>query len=220
MAEIRVNPTRMELKKLKAKLVTAKRGHKLLKDKCDELMKQFLDMIREAKERREKLTVQLSGVTDEFRLAAADTDPRMMAEALMLPTVESDITVGERNIMSVLVPTFEVKTSADAAENGGAGYGYAFTTGAMDRAAEAVSAAALELVELAQLEKAAQLLCREIERTRRRVNALEYIMIPQYEEAINRISMKLDENERSNLTRLMKVKDMMLKEKLAKEEDE
>jgi len=220
MAEIRVNPTRMELKKLKGKLTTARRGHKLLKDKCDELMKQFLDMIRDAKVRREKLTERLSGVTDEFRLAAADTDPRMMAEALMLPTVESDITVGERNIMSVLVPTFEVKTSADAAENGGAGYGYAFTTGAMDRAAEAVSAAALELVELAQLEKAAQLLCREIERTRRRVNALEYIMIPQYEEAINRISMKLDENERSNLTRLMKVKDMMLKEKLAKEEDE
>jgi len=220
MAEIRVNPTRMELKKLKVKLTTARRGHKLLKDKCDELMKQFLDMIRDAKVRREKLTERLSGVTDEFRLAAADTDPRMMAEALMLPTVESDITVGERNIMSVLVPTFEVKTSADAAENGGAGYGYAFTTGAMDRAAEAVSAAALELVELAQLEKAAQLLCREIERTRRRVNALEYIMIPQYEEAINRISMKLDENERSNLTRLMKVKDMMLKEKLAKEEEE
>lgn len=220
MAEIRVNPTRMELKKLKGKLTTARRGHKLLKDKCDELMKQFLDMIRDAKVRREKLTERLSGVTDEFRLAAADTDPRMMAEALMLPTVESDITVGERNIMSVLVPTFEVKTSADAAENGGAGYGYAFTTGAMDRAAEAVSSAALELVELAQLEKAAQLLCREIERTRRRVNALEYIMIPQYEEAINRISMKLDENERSNLTRLMKVKDMMLKEKLAKEEDE
>ncbi len=220
MAEIRVNPTRMELKKLKGKLTTARRGHKLLKDKCDELMKQFLDMIRDAKVRREKLTERLSGVTDEFRLAAADTDPRMMAEALMLPTVESDITVGERNIMSVLVPTFEVKTSADAAENGGAGYGYAFTTGAMDRAAEAVSSAALELVELAQLEKSAQLLCREIERTRRRVNALEYIMIPQYEEAINRISMKLDENERSNLTRLMKVKDMMLKEKLAKEEDE
>lgn len=220
MAEIRVNPTRMELKKLKVKLTTARRGHKLLKDKCDELMKQFLDMIRDAKVRREKLTARLSGVTDEFRLAAADTDPRMMAEALMLPTVESDVTVGERNIMSVIVPTFEVKTSADAAENGGVGYGYAFTTGAMDRAAEAVSSAALELVELAQLEKAAQLLCREIERTRRRVNALEYIMIPQYEEAINRISMKLDENERSNLTRLMKVKDMMLKEKLVKEEEE
>lgn len=220
MAEIRVNPTRMELKKLKVKLTTARRGHKLLKDKCDELMKQFLDMVRDAKVRREKLTERLSGVTDEFRLAAADTDPRMMAEALMLPTVESEVAVGERNIMSVIVPTFTVKSSSDAAENGGAGYGYAFTTGAMDRAAEAVSAAALELVELAQLEKAAQLLCREIERTRRRVNALEYIMIPQYEEAINRISMKLDENERSNLTRLMKVKDMMLKEKLAKEEDE
>jgi len=220
MAEIRVNPTRMELKKLKVKLTTARRGHKLLKDKCDELMKQFLDMIRDAKVRREKLTERLSGVTDEFRLAAADTDPRMMAEALMLPTVESDVTVGERNIMSVIVPTFGITTGTDAAENGGVGYGYAFTTGAMDKAAEAVSDAALELVELAQLEKSAQLLCREIERTRRRVNALEYIMIPQYEEAIGRISMKLDENERSNLTRLMKVKDMMLKEKLAKEDDE
>ena len=220
MAEIRVNPTRMELKKLKTKLVTARRGHKLLKDKCDELMKQFLDMVRDAKERRELLTERLSGVTDEFRLAAADTDPRMMAEALMLPTVESEVGVGERNIMSVIGPTFDVIHDTGASENGGAGYGYAFTTGAMDRAAEAVSGAALELVELAQLEKSAQLLCREIERTRRRVNALEYIMIPQYEEAIGRISMKLDENERSNLTRLMKVKDMMLKEKLSKEVEE
>lgn len=211
MAEIRVNPTRMELKKLKAKLATARRGHKLLKDKCDELMRQFLDIVREAKALREALGVRLSGVTAEFEEAAAEMDIRMMTEALMLPSVKSMVNVDSRNIMSVIVPSFEIEKSGASA--GGAGYGYAFTTKAMDRAADAVSSAAGELMRLAELEKSAGLLCREIERTRRRVNALEYIMIPQYEVTIKSIMMKLDENERGNLTRLMKVKDMMLEEK-------
>lgn len=219
MAEIRVNPTRMELKKLKTKLATARRGHKLLKDKCDELMRQFLDIVREAKELREALTEQLSGVTAEFEIAAAETDIRVMTEALMLPSVKSSVKIGSRNIMSVIVPTFETEDTASPASHGGAGYGYAFTTKAMDNAADAVSKAGAELIRLAELEKAAGLLCREIERTRRRVNALEYIMIPQYETTIKSIMMKLDENERSNLTRLMKVKDMMLAEKMTKNYD-
>ncbi len=219
MAEIRVNPTRMELKKLKNKLTTARRGHKLLKDKCDELMRRFLDVIRDAKELREELAEQLSDVTTEFEIAAAETDIRVMTEALMLPTVKSSVNTGNKNIMSVIVPTFETEDGGAAASRGGVGYGYAFTTKAMDNAAEAVSAASLKLIRLAELEKTASLLCREIERTRRRVNALEYIMIPQYESTIKTIVMKLDENERSNLTRLMKVKDMMLAEKLENIQD-
>ena len=217
MAEIRVNPTRMELKRLRSKLVTARRGHKLLKDKCDELMRQFLDTVREAKVLREHLTESLAGVSDEFRLAAADSDPRMLTEALMLPSADCTVDVTEKNVMSVIIPKFSEPVISSA---GGAGYGYAFTTGSMDRAADSICDSAQELVRLAELEKACQLMSHEIERTRRRVNALEYIMIPQYEETIRRISMKLDENERSNLTRLMKVKDMMLEAKLAQHAEE
>ena len=207
MAEIRVNPTRMELKKLKTKLITARRGHKLLKDKRDELMKQFLDIVREAKDLRASLCDSFADAANGLAESAAENDMRMLHEALMLPTAGGVLSVGEKNIMSVIVPRFSYDAAPDA---GGPGYGFAFTSGAMDAAVEAVSITSAELVHLAELEKSAELLCLEIERTRRRVNALEYIMIPQYEAAIKRIAMKLDENERSTQTRLMKVKDMML----------
>lgn len=212
MAEIKVNPTRMELKKMKAKLATARRGHKLLKDKRDELMKQFLDIVREAKALREGLCGSFENVYNKFEEAAALTDPKMMGEALLMPAAEGELSVGEKNIMSVTVPRFDYKI-ADASE-GGAGYGYAFTSGELDAAAGAVAAVTPELVRLAGLEKSAMLLCDEIERTRRRVNALEYIMIPQYEQTVKSITMKLDENERGAQTRLMKVKDMMIKQTL------
>lgn len=214
MAEVRVNPTRMELKKYKAKLQTARRGHKLLKDKRDELMKQFLDTVREAKELREELSRRFENVYNKFETAAALTDPKMMTEALLLPGAEGELSVSRRNVMSVYVPVFdyEVKTSGDV---GGAGYGYAFTSGSLDEASKAITEVSADLVRLAELEKSALLMCDEIERTRRRVNALEYIMIPQYQETVKFITMKLDENERSSQTRLMKVKDMMIKAQLA-----
>ena len=207
MAEIRVNPTRMELKKLKTKLVTARRGHKLLKDKRDELMRQFLEIVKDAKVLRAALCEQFADVGKGLTEAAAESDERMLTEALMLPTAGGELTVGTRNVMSVVVPRFGYET---AGHTTGPAYGFAFTSGEMDKAVDAVSATAAELIRLAELEKAATLLCAEIERTRRRVNALEYIMIPQYERAIKSISMKLDENERGNQTRLMKVKDMMV----------
>lgn len=214
MAEIKVNPTRMELKKLKGRLATARRGHKLLKDKRDELMRQFLDVVREAKTLREELCIQLGSVYTSFESAAALMDPRMMTEALMLPGVQGELTVGRKNIMSVNVPVFQYE-AARASDTGGAGYGYAFTSGELDGAVEQICAASAQLVHLAQLEKTATLLCDEIEKTRRRVNALEYIMIPQYEAGVKTISMKLDENERGAQTRLMKVKDMMIRAQLA-----
>lgn len=219
MAEIRVNPTRMELKKLKGKLTTARRGHKLLKDKRDELMKQFLDIVREAKELRESLSGRFEDVYARFETAAALTDPKMMSEALLMPGAEGELEVGTKSIMSVSVPTFEYKTLS-AGESGGAGYGYAFTSGELDDAVRAVSRVSGDLVRLAQLEKSALLLCDEIERTRRRVNALEYIMIPSYERTVKSITMKLDENERGSQTRLMKVKDMMVKAQLAAKHSE
>lgn len=214
MAEIRVNPTRMELKKYKEKLRTARRGHKLLKDKRDELMRQFLETVRQAKALREELSQSFEEVYGEFEAACALTDPKMMTEALLMPSAEGELSVGVQNIMSVCVPVFDYKTKS-AEETGGAGYGYAFTSPSLDSAAQSVSREAKRLVELAALEKSALMMCDEIERTRRRVNALEYIMIPRYEETVKYISMKLDESERSSQTRLMKVKDMMLKAQLA-----
>ncbi|MBQ7474842.1 MAG: V-type ATP synthase subunit D [Clostridia bacterium] len=217
MAVIRVNPTRMELKKLKNKLNTARRGHKLLKNKCDELMKQFLDVVREAKVLRRKLESSLRGVVEEFEYAAAETDPRVMTEALLLPGFEGEVKTTTRNIMSVIVPEFH-PTATGPESRGGASYGYAFTSPSIDAAVNEICGATEDLIRLASLEKESQLLCAEIEKTRRRVNALEYILIPQYVETIKSITMKLDENERSNLTRLMKVKDMMLEGKRAGEQ--
>ena len=201
MAELRVNPTRMELKNLKNKLATARRGHKLLKDKCDELMRRFLDIVREDKAMREKVEDELALVHRSFATASALTSPRAMREALILPTRSTELAVSTKNLMSVIVPTFALTEVGEGAHD--MPYGVAFTSGELDAAVRELSAMADDLVKLAELEK-------EIERTRRRVNALEYIMIPRYETAIKSITMKLDENERGNTTRLMKVKDMML----------
>lgn len=207
MTELRVNPTRMELKKLKARLITARRGHKLLKDKRDELMKRFLEVVRDAKNLRLSLSNRFADVSAGLAESAAENDMRMLHEALLIPSAGGTLTVHEKNIMSVIVPQYRYETSS---KNSGPGYGFAFTSEALDDAVEAVSETAADFVRLAELEKTAELLCAEIERTRRRVNALEYIMIPRYEATIRRIAMKLDENERGTQTRLMKVKDMML----------
>ena len=208
MANTNVNPTRMELKRLKGRLATARRGHKLLKDKRDEIMRQFLDIVRENKELREKVEANLAKVYQSFSVAAAVSSPQILEQALMVPRREGEISVDSRNIMSVNVPefTFRLKDGASAGVN----YGYAFTSGELDAATEALSELLPTLVLLAQKEKTAQMLAEEIEKTRRRVNALEYIMMPDLEEGIKSISMKLDENERGNTTRLMKVKDLML----------
>ncbi len=208
MAEIKVNPTRMELKKLKTRLVMAKRGHKLLKDKRDELMKQFLDIVREAKDLRRSIEGGFDGYRNSFSQAAALTDKKVMTESLILPSAMGTLEVDYKNIMSVVTPVFKFEMTGDT-ESGGANYGLAFTSSALDGALSELGTMTSDFVHLAELEKTALLLCDEIERTRRRVNALEYIMIPQLEDGIKRISMKLDENERGNLTRLMKVKDMI-----------
>ena len=211
MAEIHVNPTRMELKKLKTRLLTARRGHKLLKDKRDELMKQFLEVVRENRDLREKAEESLRSAYASFSAAAAVHHPAMIREALLLPKTERTLRYSSTNMMSVEVPVFSVDTSGDGDNDC---FGFAFTSGGLDSAIARISELAPDMIRLAQLEKTAQLLAEEIEKTRRRVNALEHIMIPRYERAIKSISMKLDESDRSSRTRLMKVKDMMLKKKL------
>lgn len=220
MAEIRVNPTRMELKKLQGRYTTARRGHKLLKDKRDELMKQFLDVVREDKQLRERVEEALGTFYKGFSVASASGNPRMLEEALICPKTEASLEVSYRNVMSVTVPSFDMKVSGDRVSEG-FNYGLAFTSGELDVSIRELNGILTDILRMAELEKTAQLLAEEIERTRRRVNALEYIMMPQYLAAIKSIKMKLDENERGNTTRLMKVKDMMLKEQLAKaDEDE
>lgn len=222
MAEIRVNPTRMELKRYKSKLATARRGHKLLKDKCDELMKQFLDVVREDKELRSSLEKRLISAYRGIAVASAAASPRLLREALILPKREGSLTVSYQNKMSVTVPRFHLEILSTRGE-GEVPYGMAFTSGEMDMALEDMGEMTEDLVRLAELEKTAQLLAQEIEKTRRRVNALEYIMIPQFTGVIRSITMKLDENERGNTTRLMKVKDMMVQEQIAarrREQDE
>ncbi len=211
MAEIHVNPTRMELKKLKTRLLTARRGHKLLKDKRDELMKQFLLVVRENKDLREKVEASLRAAYAGFSVAAAVNHPSMLREALLLPKTERTVRYRSTNMMSVEVPVFSEAVSGDGDNDC---FGFAFTSGGLDSAIARISDLAPDMIRLAQLEKTAQLLAEEIEKTRRRVNALEHIMIPRYERAIKSISMKLDESDRSSRTRLMKVKDMMLKKKI------
>ena len=211
MAIMRVNPTRMELSRLKKRLVVARRGHKLLKDKRDELMKQFLDIVRKNRDLRKSVESNLKNVYDNFLIASAIMSKPALEQALMFPKERIELDIKYKNIMSVDVPVFEWEDDKNPDIYP---YGFFGTSIELDRSVDALKSMLPELLSLAQMEKSAQLLAVEIEKTRRRVNALEYVLIPQLEETIKYITMKLDENERGNLTRLMKVKDMMIKEML------
>ena len=211
MAGTQVNPTRMELTRLKKKLVTAVRGHKLLKDKRDELMRQFLDKVRENKALREEVVTALVSANQNFMLARAGMPDEMLNTALLAPKQELTISAGTQNVMSVEIPDFDFKTRTPD-QNDMYSYGFAFTTGDLDDAILSLSEVFPKMLKLAEVEKSCQLMAAEIEKTRRRVNALEHVMIPELQTNIKYITMKLDENERSTQIRLMKVKDMMLKE--------
>lgn len=211
MANVVVNPTRMELTRLKKKLVTASRGHKLLKDKRDELMRQFLDMARENMELRKKVEAGIKAANTNFVIAKAGMNEQTLSTALMAPKQEVRIALGDRNVMSVDIPVYDYKTKS-ANSNDIYSYGFAFTSGELDDAVKSLSDILPDMLRLAEVEKSCQMLAAEIEKTRRRENALEHVIIPETREGIKYISMKLDENERSTQVRLMKVKDMMLEE--------
>ena len=212
MAErMNVNPTRMMLTSLKKRLKTATRGHKLMKDKRDELMKNFLELARENGRLRQEVEKSLAKVYKNFTVASAIMSQEVMEESLMFPKQGVILDVGNKNIMSVDVPVFTFKTTAEDPTNIFP-YGFARTSGELDNAISELADLFPMLLDLAAKEKETALLAAELEKTRRRVNALEYVMIPQLEKTIKYITMKLDENERGNQTRLMKVKDMMLKE--------
>ena len=211
MASATINPTRMELTRLKGRLKTAVRGHKLLKDKRDELMKQFLEIVRKNRELRAKVEKGLERANAAFTVASALMSPEMLEQSLLYPKQSVELNMGFKNVMSVNVPVYEFHTrNEDPTEI--YPYGFAQTSGELDSALEALSQVFQDMLELAEVEKTMQLLAADIEKTRRRVNALEYVMIPDFQQKIRYISMKLDENERGNITRLMKVKEMVLQE--------
>ena len=211
MERLNVNPTRMMLTTLKKRLATATRGHKLMKDKRDELMKGFLELARENKELRGRVEAALAEVYESFSVASAVMSHEVLEEALMFPKQGVELSVGGKNVMSVDVPVFDFKTTADD-QTDIFPYGYAGTSGELDSAIRSMAEVFPIMLELAAKEKEAAMLAAELERTRRRVNALEYVKIPQLQMTIRYIVMKLDENERGNQTRLMKVKDMILAE--------
>ena len=211
MAGKTITPTRMVLNQLKGRLKTARRGHKLLKDKRDELMRQFMDVVRRNKELRTKVEQGLTEAFGALSVASAVMSPEMLEQALLYPRQSVELGMDFKNIMSVNVPVYSFHTkNNDPSEV--YPYGFAQTSGELDDALEKMAKVFEDMLELAQVEKTMQLLAEEIEKTRRRVNALEYVMIPELEENIKYISMKLEENENSTKVRLLKVKEMVLQD--------
>lgn len=209
MTKLNVNPTRMELRRLKIRLKTAVRGHKLLKDKADETVRQFMLYIHENKKLREEIECELSGALRAFMFARAVTDDAVLEEAIALPATSVELELAEKSVMSVGVPVITIKEKESKEK-----FPYAFSTvtAELDTSIETLQTLLVKLVRLAEVEKTCNMLADDIEKNRRRVNALEYVMIPQIEETIKYITMKLDENERANTIRLMKIKDMLQKQ--------
>lgn len=214
MARLNVNPTRMELTTLKKRYSTAERGHKLLKDKQDELMRRFILLIKENNKLRKAVEKELSTSFKEFLMASAVMSSEMLEEAIIYPKERIHLEVTKKNIMSVNVPVMEFKREMEDDEGSIYPYGFVNTSAELDGAIETLYDILPRLLKLAEIEKTCQLMADEIEKTRRRVNALEYMTIPQLQETIKYIKMKLDENERGNITRLMKVKSMIQEQDL------
>lgn len=217
MSMVTIIPTRMELTRLKKKLTTARRGHKLLKDKRDELMKRFLDTVREVKTLRAQVEEELMQVHGSFAVASALMSAQSLEQSLLYPKQSVELTMTMQNVMSVNVPVYDFNTKTQSASDIYP-YGFAATSGELDTAVDALGKVFEKMLKLAQIEKSAQLMAEEIEKTRRRVNALEYVVIPETQDTIRYIAMKLDENDRSTTTRLMKVKDMLLKQAIEEQQ--
>ena len=209
MSQAQVNPTRMELTRLKKKLVTARKGHKLLKDKRDELMRRIMELVKENRILREKVEKGIAQSNKNFALAAAVMSDEEVKTALLAPKQSVSVDASSKNVMSVNVPVFDYKTRT-ADKNDIFSYGFVSTSADLDSAVQSLSDVFPDMLRLAEVEKSCAMMAAEIEKTRRRVNALEHVMIPDYMEKIRYITMKLDENERSTQIRLLKVKDMML----------
>jgi len=201
---LNVNATRMELLRLKKRLNLAWRGHKLLKDKRDELMRQLLEVIDRVKELRFSIEKEFQSILERFVLAKAAIGTYQVEQELLLPVKKISVAISKRNIIGVHVPVYAKEVSGNIIP-----YGYMNTSGEMDIALNDFDKFIEHLLNLAEKEKAVQLMATEIEETRRRVNVLEYKLIPGIIETIKFIAMKLEETERSSTVRLMKVKDIV-----------
>lgn len=209
MASKVITPTRMVLNQYKKRLKTARKGHKLMKDKCDELMRQFMDIVRLNKQLRLKVEEGLTNAFASQTVASAIMSAEMMEQALMYPRQSVQLEMEEKNIMSVMVPKYTFTTAGD--DSGEIyPYGFTMTSGELDDALMKLNEVFQDMLKLAEVEKTTQLLASEIEKTRRRVNALEYVMIPELEGNIKYITMKLEENDNATKVRLLKVKEMVL----------
>lgn len=206
---LNVKPTRMELSTLKERLKVAQNGYDLLKDKQDELMRQFIELIKENNRLRNEVEDELSGALGNFVLASSSMNDAFMEEIVALPTKQVNLEIAKKNIMSVDVPKMSFSYDDDNQKSDNeVRYGYLNTSSELDDAIEVLNEVMPKLLKLSEIEKTCQLMATEIESTRRRVNALEYRMIPNIKETIKYIQMKLDENERASITRMIKVKDM------------
>ena len=208
MARLNVKPTRMELSNLKSRLVLSTRGHKLLKDKQDELMRQFINLIRENNILRDEVEKELTASMRSFVVAKSLLNEAFIEELFAVPATAVELDIQENNIMSVVVPQMNFSMVDQDDKSTDLQYGYVNSNGELDDAIKKIEDILPKLLKLTKNEKTCQLLADEIEKTRRRVNALEYKMIPQLQETIRYIQMKLEENERSSIVRMMKVKDM------------
>ncbi|HEX3077177.1 MAG TPA: V-type ATP synthase subunit D [Lachnospiraceae bacterium] len=212
MERLNVNPNRMELAELKSKLTVAKQGHELLKGKQDELVHRFIEVLNESRKLRSNLASQFTGLYQEFALVSAEISPDFLEDALMSSSSSSKLKVSEKSIMGVTVPEFDYTLSKD--DEISYPYGFSYTSSELDASLRKCNSMMEEIIKLAKLEKTCELLASEIEKIRRRVNALEFMTIPQLKESIRYIQMKLDENERGNLVRLIKVKNKIQKQSI------
>ncbi|NQV12878.1 MAG: V-type ATP synthase subunit D [Parcubacteria group bacterium] len=202
--KLNVNPTRMELLRLKKRVKTAKRGYKLLKEKRDGLMKQFMAIIREAKEMREQVEGKMPEALKSFLFASADMRPEALEESLAMPSQKVSLESEVKNVMSVNVPQFTFKQ-----EGKFLCYSLSSTSSQLDDSLRTFSDSLQDMIKLAEIEHSAALLAEEIEKTRRRVNALEYVMIPDLETTVRFITLKLGEQERAGIAMVMRVKEMI-----------
>lgn len=206
MAIMQVNPTRMELTRIKKQLSISIRGHKLLKDKQDEMIRQFMLIIKETKKLREVIDQELSKINKQYQKARTKISSDAIDEALLVPTKSSQLKTSSKNIMNLAVPVIEYEENKEIDLT----YSLSFTPIELDEAIIGLSLLQSRLVKLAELEKSCDILADEIEKTRRRVNAIEYIMIPNLKDTVKYITQKLDDAERSNIIRLMKSKEIII----------
>lgn len=201
---LNVNPTRMELLSLKKRVALAVRGHRLLSEKRDEISRQLVQIARDLKSLRRRIEEELLETTRRFMMARATMEPEHITAALEVPTKKFSLAISFASIMSVKVPELAKQIEGDIVC-----YGFGTTSGEMDIALRALERAFDSLIELAEKEKQCQLLADELQSTRRRVNVLEHVVIPETQETIKYINSKLGEAERDNISRLMKITDII-----------